>query len=109
MPDQQLTCVECKQPFTFSERDQEFFAERGFTPPKRCKDCRAANKERTGRSSERVIECCPGMAELVRRRVLKAAGTHPLLVVHFGKQETIQVFFCPVCGKDIQVVGPASR
>ena len=106
MPDQDIVCVECGQTFIFTERDQEFFNERGYTPPKRCKQCRAKNKERTGRTSERVIECCPGLADLVRRRMIKAAGTHPLLIVHFGKQETVQIFFCPVCGKDIRIETP---
>ena len=46
--DQTLTCVDCGQGFTFSERDQEFFREKGFEPPKRCKDCRDAKKAQRG-------------------------------------------------------------
>ena len=46
--DQTLTCVDCGQDFTFSASEQEFFAEKGFTPPKRCKDCRQAKKEQRG-------------------------------------------------------------
>ena len=37
-----LDCRECKSEFTFSERDQAFFGEKGYEQPVRCKDCRAA-------------------------------------------------------------------
>lgn len=47
--DQQLTCSDCGQTFTFSAEDQEFFRDRGYSAPKRCKECRQAKKqERTG-------------------------------------------------------------
>ncbi len=42
--DQTLTCVDCQQSFTFSAKDQDFFAEKGFSTPKRCKNCRDAKK-----------------------------------------------------------------
>lgn len=45
MPDQTLTCVDCAKPFVFTERDQEFFKEKNFTPPKRCKPCRDIKKQ----------------------------------------------------------------
>jgi hypothetical protein len=40
-----LTCADCGHDFVWSAKDQEFFAEKGFQPPKRCKDCRQAKKE----------------------------------------------------------------
>ena len=42
--DQQLTCSDCGQEFTFSSEDQAFFQERGYSAPKRCKACRQAKK-----------------------------------------------------------------
>jgi hypothetical protein len=42
--DQQLVCIDCKQEFVFTQGEQKFFAERNFTPPKRCKPCRDAKK-----------------------------------------------------------------
>ena len=44
--DQEIICCEpnCKQPFLFTAGEQAFFAEKGFTPPKRCKPCREAKK-----------------------------------------------------------------
>ena len=42
--DQQLTCADCGQTFVFSAEDQEFYAQRGFSTPKRCSECRSARK-----------------------------------------------------------------
>ncbi|MBX6359662.1 CxxC-x17-CxxC domain-containing protein [Pseudacidobacterium ailaaui] len=42
--DLQLTCSDCGQEFTFTEADQAFFQERGYSTPKRCKPCRQAKK-----------------------------------------------------------------
>ncbi|MFQ5864189.1 MAG: zinc-ribbon domain-containing protein [bacterium] len=44
MADKTLTCVECGQEFIFSEDEQQFYSERGFQEPKRCKSCRAKRK-----------------------------------------------------------------
>ena len=42
--DKTLTCSDCGQEFTFTADDQEFFAERGYGQPKRCRACRAARR-----------------------------------------------------------------
>jgi hypothetical protein len=39
-----LTCVDCRQSFIFTAGEAEFYATKGFSQPKRCKDCRAAKK-----------------------------------------------------------------
>lgn len=41
-----LKCQDCGEEFVFSERDQKFYEEKGFLPPKRCRFCRNARKER---------------------------------------------------------------
>jgi len=47
--DKTLTCRDCGQNFTFTQGEQEFFAQKGFTnEPSRCPDCRAANKRSRG-------------------------------------------------------------
>ncbi len=47
--DQIIACVDCGTEFTFSAREQEFFAQKGFTSlPKRCKPCRGARKDQSG-------------------------------------------------------------
>jgi hypothetical protein len=41
-----IKCQDCGEDFIFTERDQEFYAEKGFAEPKRCHFCRKARKER---------------------------------------------------------------
>ena len=42
--DKTLTCSDCNQEFVFTGREQEFFAERQFSEPRRCPACRAIRK-----------------------------------------------------------------
>jgi hypothetical protein len=44
VPDRTLTCRDCQQEFTFTEGEQQFFSQRGFTEPTRCPDCRRKRK-----------------------------------------------------------------
>lgn len=44
MSDQTLTCRDCGKQFVFTLGEQTFYAERGFSPPMRCSDCRAKRK-----------------------------------------------------------------
>jgi hypothetical protein len=46
--EQRLTCADCGRDFAFSAEEQRFFREKGFDPPKRCKECRQAKKEQRG-------------------------------------------------------------
>ncbi len=46
--DKTLTCQDCGQSYSFSAADQEFFATKGYTEPKRCPSCRAARKAERG-------------------------------------------------------------
>ena len=50
MPDLEITCSECNSPFTFTEREQEYYRERNLTHPKRCKPCRDARRANFGSS-----------------------------------------------------------
>lgn len=42
--DKTIKCADCGAEFVFSANEQEFFASKGFTPPKRCKACRQKKK-----------------------------------------------------------------
>ena len=44
MADQVVTCADCGQDFVFTESEQAFYADRGFSTPRRCGACRAAKK-----------------------------------------------------------------
>lgn len=43
-----LICSDCGAEFVFSAEDQEFYASKGYSEPKRCPQCRAAKKAQRG-------------------------------------------------------------
>ena len=48
--DKVLSCADCRQEFSFTATEQQFYADRGFTEPRRCPSCRAARKAARGDS-----------------------------------------------------------
>ncbi|MGD0122182.1 MAG: CxxC-x17-CxxC domain-containing protein [Candidatus Limnocylindrales bacterium] len=48
--DKTLTCADCNQEFTFTASEQQFYADRQFSEPRRCAPCRAAKKAARGDS-----------------------------------------------------------
>lgn len=44
MADIELTCKDCGSSFTWTDNDQQFYKEKGYTEPKRCKPCREKKK-----------------------------------------------------------------
>jgi CxxC-x17-CxxC domain-containing protein len=47
--DREVACLDCGVSFAFSAEDQEFFAQKGYSEPKRCPACRAARKANSSR------------------------------------------------------------
>jgi hypothetical protein len=41
----------CGDDFQFTERDQDFYREHDYTPPKRCRPCREKRKAETEQQS----------------------------------------------------------
>jgi CxxC-x17-CxxC domain-containing protein len=50
--DRTLTCADCSGEFIFTASEQDFFAERQFSEPRRCPSCRAARKLSRGSSGD---------------------------------------------------------
>lgn len=48
--DKVLACSDCGQEFTFTASEQQFFADRQFSEPRRCPSCRASRKASRGDS-----------------------------------------------------------
>ena len=42
--DRWLTCQDCGDEFVFTARDQQFYKQKGYEEPKRCKPCRELKK-----------------------------------------------------------------
>ncbi len=47
-----MTCVDCGAEFAFSADDQEYYATKGYSDPKRCPACRAAKKAQRNNGSQ---------------------------------------------------------
>ncbi|OGJ60167.1 zinc-binding protein [Candidatus Peribacteria bacterium RIFCSPHIGHO2_01_FULL_51_9] len=47
MADQELTCRDCGATFTFTDGEQEFYAQKNLSAPQRCKTCRQARRSQT--------------------------------------------------------------
>ena len=61
MPDVEIPCVQCKDIFVFSEKDQETYYQRNMMTPQRCTQCRskkAASREPVGTRFEIVCDNC---------------------------------------------------
>jgi len=79
--DKTLTCVDCHQGFQFSASEQQFYADRGFSEPRRCPSCRASRKAARGETGN--------------------AG-----YTSFGRRPDARELFtatCARCGRDAQV------
>ncbi len=44
MKNKNIICKDCGSQFTFTIKEQQFYKEKGFADPIRCKDCRAMKK-----------------------------------------------------------------
>ena len=49
--DRNLTCSDCSTEFVFTASEQQFYADRQFSEPRRCGACRAVRKASRGESS----------------------------------------------------------
>ena len=43
--DQTLTCCDCGEDFEFNAGEQQFFADKQLSPPRRCKECRCKRRD----------------------------------------------------------------
>lgn len=61
MPDVEMPCVQCKEIFIFSEKDQEIYYQKNMPTPQRCTKCRskkAAQGEGAPKRFEIVCDHC---------------------------------------------------
>jgi CxxC-x17-CxxC domain-containing protein len=55
MPDVELPCVQCKENFIFTDKEQQLFYERNLAQPQRCQKCRS-KKAATGENAPSRFE-----------------------------------------------------
>jgi CxxC-x17-CxxC domain-containing protein len=61
MPDVEIPCVQCKEIFLFTEKEQEVFYQRNMMSPQRCPKCRskkAAISDNAPKKYEIVCDNC---------------------------------------------------
>ena len=51
--DKTLTCADCGQEFVFTASEQDFYAQRGFTEPRRCCEQPSGWRDRKGNDAAR--------------------------------------------------------
>lgn len=92
MSDTEITCQDCQTPFLFTEKEQDFYSEKGFSPPKRCRHCRQARKNNQA-SGERPAA---GSADRGDRGGRRDGG-------HGAPRRELHDAVCADCGADTQV------
>lgn len=58
MPDVEIPCVQCKEIFIFSEKEQENFYQRNMMTPQRCQSCRSKKAASNINSASRFEIVC---------------------------------------------------
>ena len=89
--DKTLVCLDCDEEFTWSAREQEFYAVMGFdNEPKRCPTCRDARR-------------FGGRRPVLRHEVVCASCGNKTSIPFVPRES--KPFYCPVCHAK-QVVTP---
>lgn len=53
MPDETINCADCKTDFVWTEGEQEFFEQKAFKRPRRCRECRLKRRQAKERDDAR--------------------------------------------------------
>ena len=93
--DKVLTCADCGQEFVFSAREQEFYATRQFTEPRRCGPAAPAARPSRGDSGGWLRRPGGYGGAQLRRRLQRR-------VLDRGPREMFTAT-CSSCGKEAQV------
>ena len=107
--DKNLTCADCGQEFVFTASEQDFYAQRGFTEPRRCPSCRASRKaarnaDGGGGSSYGGYGAGGGYSPVAATAAVAtvAAAAAAAAATDRGPREMFTAT-CSSCGKDAQV------
>ena len=58
MPEVEIPCVQCKEIFIFTEKEQEMFYQRNMASPQRCPNCRSKKAARGENAPKRFDIVC---------------------------------------------------
>jgi CxxC-x17-CxxC domain-containing protein len=97
--DRTLTCADCGQEFVFSASEQQFYADRGFSDPRRCSNCRQTRKQQRNASGGGYGGYDSGMGGGGGYRDRAPREMHEATCSSCGR--TAQVPFRPTSGKPV--------
>ena len=89
-----LTCSDCGQEFVFTAGEQQFFQERGYSSPRRCKPCRQA-KQSSGGAGEATLRPIPNTKAVTAQRGAGSGMSTGTTVVCASCGQTTTVPFEP--------------
>ncbi len=79
MDDKLLICKECSRNFTFTARDQQFYAQKGFVnEPQRCKLCRDARKSGGASQPRQSVEAVCAECNVATTVPFRPRGDRPV-------------------------------
>lgn len=94
MPDRNIVCVDCGAAFVFTEREQEWYREKGLShEPRRCKTCRGQRKSGGGGPPRADAPPPP-------REGGGSGGSHPRRP---SRDREMFTAACATCGKPTEV------
>jgi hypothetical protein len=100
-----LTCRECGRQFLFTEGEQEFYDQRGLTPPTHCKECRAKKEKLPYKST--CSECGTSLGKVASIYCESCAGgaqpTHFTCSQCGIESEQIASVYCESCVRNLQL------
>jgi CxxC-x17-CxxC domain-containing protein len=99
MGDKILTCRECGATFTFTEGEQAFYAQKGFSEPTRCPSCRAAKKANRNSGYGDNYGGGYGGGSYGGSNYGSGGGGGG----GYGRERTMTTVTCANCGKETQV------
>ena len=80
MENKSLVCKDCGNPFDFTVRDQQFYAEKGFeNEPQRCRECRLARKSQRGNGMRELFDVVCAQCGVNTQVPFKPRGDRPVL------------------------------
>ena len=101
--DKNLTCADCGQEFVFTASEQDFYAQRGFTEPRRCPSLPSEPQGRPERRGRRqLVRWLRRRRRLFRRRLGSYGGGGGYGSRDRGPREMFTAT-CSTCGKEAQV------
>ena len=107
--DKNLTCADCGQEFVFTASEQDFYAQRGFTEPRRCPSCRASRKAATPtRAVAATVATAPAGGYSAGGSYEGGGGGGVAVDTAIAAPREMFSATCSNCGREAQVPFPTS-